>query len=105
MKLAVILAFLFYGSNAGLPEPPVKDSCENLKVGTEITHTTDDKGRIDVKVEGGMQPYYYVFFDKKGKPLSEDIKYNFFYFSSNETIFCRILDGNGCKKTIEITIK
>lgn len=107
MKLAVIIAFLFYGLNAGLPEPPATDPCENLEVEKEITHTTDElnKGRIDIKVEGGIQPYYYVFFDKKGKPLSEDIKDNFFNFSSDEIIFCRIMDGNGCKKTIEINIK
>jgi hypothetical protein len=107
MKLVIIIAFLFYGLNAGLPEPPAADPCENLKVKTEISYTPDklNNGRIDVKVEGGIKPYYYVFFDKAGKPLSEEIRDNYFNFSSKGTIFCRIMDGNGCKETIEITIK
>jgi hypothetical protein len=107
MKLATIIVFLFYGLNAGLTEPPAADPCENLKVKTKINYISDElnTGRIDVKVEGGVKPYHYVFFDKKGKPLSEEIRYNYFNFSSKETIFCRIMDGNGCKETIEITIK
>lgn len=107
MKLPIIVVFIFCGLNAGLADSPANDPCDDLKVRTEINYTTGDlnKGRLKVEVEGGMEPYYYVFFDKEGKPLTEDINYSFFNFSSKETIYCRIMDGNGCKKTVELIIK
>ena len=104
MKLAVILAFLFSGIDAHIPST---DPCDNLKVTTEIKHTTDglDNGSVEVKVEGGVEPYVYVFFNEKGKPLSFENKSNQISEIGAGTIYCSIIDSESCQQKVEITIK
>lgn len=107
MKLAVILAFLFYGSNAGLPETPATDPCENLKVETEVKHTTDKlkNGEVELTVTGGTAPFKYVFFNEKGYPLSFDNDSNTLNNRGAGKFFCTVIDNEGCQKKIKIDIK
>lgn len=83
------------------------DPCDNLKVTAEITHTTNglDNGSVKVKVEGGVEPYIYVFFNQKGKPLSFENKSNKLSGVKSGKIFCTVIDKEGCQKKKEINIK
>lgn len=105
MKLAVILAFLFYGLNAGLPEPPAP--CENFKVETKVKHTTNSlsNGEVEVSVVGGTAPYKYIFFNEKGYPLSFDNDSNNLKNRAEGVFFCTVVDKVGCQKKIKIDIK
>lgn len=105
MKLAVILAFLFSGIDAHIP---ITDPCDNLKVTTEITHTTDglDNGEVEVKVEGGVGPYSYFFTNSKGYPKSFDLKNNSFKnVAQKEDLWVSVVDSKGCVVKIQIEVE
>lgn len=103
MKIAVILASLFYGVFAATPEPP----CDDLKVEVEVTHTSEglNNGMIRLNAEGGAKPYTYIFLDEDFNPITTKTTEPEIKKLSRGKVKFIVRDENDCFQSKDIIIK
>jgi hypothetical protein len=83
------------------PMPPESQDCSNLTI-TYNTQVLAGNATINVQATGGVEPYYYFFFDSKGNPLTWEFKTSSYNVKDNNfPKFIQVLDAKSCKQRIE----
>ena len=71
----------------------------------EINYTaklTNNQVTIDIQAKGGVEPYFYFFFDKKNNPLTWDFKKHELIVEKDQTPkLLKVFDSKGCFKEID----
>jgi hypothetical protein len=102
IKTFYISFFLIVGalpSNEGFSET----DCQ-MKSSVDITKLPGGAS-VEIKTDGGVAPYYYIFYKESGHLLSEDFKSNSLSNLQEGKYFCTVIDKKNCRNTIEIDIK
>jgi hypothetical protein len=103
LKALYISAFLFFNSDHD--SLPQFGSCDDLKLSASVTYVENTKGKIEIKAEGGVSPYTYIFYKTSGHLVSAKYSSNVVDGLEKGKYACTVADKNNCKKTIEIEIK
>jgi len=104
MRTLLVFVSLFLGFSSFQSSNEL--NCDNITAEVVLkanskNNTTD----VTVNVKSGKEPIYYVFYKPDGHLLSKSITDNFVKDIAKGNYFCSIVDGNGCKKRIDINIK
>jgi len=78
------------------------DNCNSLEVSYTARKITPDKIEIVLRVQGGEEPYYYLFFDRRNKPLNWEFDRNSIEVSTNNIPHkMKVTDASGCLKVVQ----
>jgi hypothetical protein len=96
---------LFLPQNEGIAQKI--QECSEIIVSSSVTDTVNglNNGKVTVTAKGGEGPYYYVFYYGSGHPVTSETKTNTVTSLKAGTIYCSVVDANGCTGQIKITIK
>jgi len=83
------------------PTSPAPQDCSNLVI-TYSARVISDDVTINVEARGGVEPYFYFFFDAKDNPLTWDVKKsNYIVSDKNTPKYIKVFDSKGCSQRIE----
>ena len=83
------------------PTPPESQDCSKLAI-TYNAQVIASSVTINVQARGGVEPYYYFFFDSRDNPLTWDFKQsNYTVKENNFPKYIKVLDSKGCIQRIE----
>jgi hypothetical protein len=76
--------------------------CSTIKIAVEMDSINDESIRIELRVTGGNEPYFYFFFDEKNNPLSWDFDKNYLQTQREKfPAYGKVRDANGCVKRVD----
>lgn len=83
------------------PAPPGPQDCSTLAI-TYSTQVIANDITINVQARGGIEPYFYFFFDSNNNPLTWDFKKSNYTVNDNKSPkYIKVFDSKGCSQQIE----
>ncbi len=98
------IVLLFFTLLPGVKSDPLlPDDCGKMEVKYTVTQINNSQTiKIELKVTGGSEPYFYFFFDKNNNPLTWDFKQSSCIVErADSPKFAKVLDSSGCIKMID----
>ena len=97
----VILLLFFTLLRGDEPASPAVQDCSNLVI-TYSARVISSDVTINVQATGGVEPYFYFFFDSNNNPLTWDFKKsNYIVNANNSPKYIKVFDSKGCSQRIE----
>ena len=81
--------------------PPV---CPEIKIQYNVRLSEPKTNIIQFDITGGSAPYSIIFFDSKGRLISQDFSRNTFGQLSAGTYQCLVVDQNKCSNILNVII-
>lgn len=102
--IPVLLLSITLGISPPDVKPVLNDECSRLELSySEQEVSNKDQIKIELQAKGGSDPYYYIFLDSKGNPLTWEFKQNAIVVDKNKIpSYGKVVDSKGCTKTINL---
>jgi hypothetical protein len=101
------ILLMFINGRSSTDERSDVKNCSSLKLSFESTASKISQTRFDIKLHasGGEPPYYYIFLDTKGIPVSSDNSKKDFENLEAGSYRTILVDSEDCKKELYLEIK
>jgi hypothetical protein len=82
-------------------EPP---ACPEIQISYNVSSTESSTSSIQFEIKGGSAPYSIIFFDSKGRLMSQDFTTNIFSQLTSGNYQCLVVDKNKCSNILNVII-
>ena len=95
---------LFFSMVVNLEQAVATPVCPEIKTQYNVRPVSTNTNTIQFEITGGSAPYSIIFFDSKGKLMSQDFSGSTFEQIAGGTYQCLVVDQNKCSSIINVII-